>query len=63
MSHNACVCACLDGAPAQGQGQGQVDIEIYGEAPDKLTYTEQANKRTKCKRLTWYCDALLLTIS
>ena len=31
-----------------------MDIDIYGEAPDKLTYTEQANKRTNCKRLTWY---------
>jgi len=34
-------------------GQAQVDIDIYGEAPDKMTYTEQANKRTHCKRLTW----------
>ena len=42
----------------------QMDIDIYGEAPDKLTYTEQANKRTNCKRLTWYilCVDLLLQI-
>ena len=42
----------------------QMDIDIYGEAPDKLTYTEQANKRTNCKRLTWYilCVNLLLQI-
>jgi len=31
-----------------------MDVDIYGEAPDKMTYTEQANKRTNCKRLTWY---------
>jgi hypothetical protein len=30
------------------------DMDIYGEAPDKMTYTEQANKRAHCKRLTWY---------
>jgi len=35
------------------QGQ-QLDIDIYSEALDKMTYTEQANKRTNCKRLTWY---------
>lgn len=29
------------------------DMDIYGEAPDKMTYTEQANKRAHCKRLTW----------
>lgn len=29
------------------------DMDIYGEAPDKMTYTEQANKRSHCKRLTW----------
>ena len=29
-------------------------MDIYGEAPDKMTYTEQANKRAHCKRLTWY---------
>jgi len=38
----------------EGMSPGQFDIEIYGEAPDKMTYTEQANKRTNCKRLTWY---------
>ena len=30
------------------------DMDIYGEAPDRMTYTEQANKRAHCKRLTWY---------
>ncbi|XP_064645339.1 dynein axonemal heavy chain 6-like [Lineus longissimus] len=30
------------------------DLDIYGEAPDKMTYTEQANKRTHCKRLTCF---------
>ncbi|XP_015770017.1 PREDICTED: dynein heavy chain 6, axonemal-like [Acropora digitifera] len=28
------------------------DMDIYGDAPDKMTYTEQANKRSHCKRLT-----------
>ncbi|CAD5112359.1 DgyrCDS1592 [Dimorphilus gyrociliatus] len=30
------------------------DMDIYGEAPDKMTYTEQANKRSHCKRLTCF---------
>lgn len=30
------------------------DMDIYGEAPDRMTYTEQANKRAHCKRLTWW---------
>ena len=30
-----------------------MDVDFYGEAPDKMTYTEQANKRSHCKRLTW----------
>ena len=29
-------------------------MDIYGEAPDKMTYTEQANKRAHCKRLTCF---------
>ena len=33
--------------------QSNFDMDIYGEAPDKMTYTEQANKRAHCKRLTW----------
>ena len=33
--------------------QSNYDMDIYGEAPDKMTYTEQANKREHCKRLTW----------
>ena len=33
--------------------QSNYDMDIYGEAPDKMTYTEQANKRSHCKRLTW----------
>lgn len=32
----------------------EYDIDIYGLAPDKMSYTEQANKRTHCKRLTKY---------
>ena len=28
------------------------EMDMYGDAPDKMTYTEQANKRTHCKRLT-----------
>ena len=38
----------------ESAGHGLLDIEIYGEAPEKMSYTEQANKRTQCKRLTWY---------
>ncbi|XP_056004113.1 dynein axonemal heavy chain 6-like isoform X1 [Ostrea edulis] len=30
------------------------DMDIYGEAPDRMTYTEQANKRAHCKRLTCF---------
>lgn len=32
------------------------DMDIYGEAPDRMTYTEQANKRAHCKRLTWWVN-------
>ena len=32
--------------------QSGYDMDIYGDAPDKMTYTEQANKRSHCKRLT-----------
>ena len=41
--------------------QSNYDMDIYGEAPDKMTYTEQANKRAHCKRLTWYdiCTSVL----
>ena len=42
--------------------QSNYDMDIYGEAPDKMTYTEQANKRSQCKRLTWWVgmiDSLL----
>ena len=45
-----------DGAPGTGSSymmQSTYDMDIYGEAPDKMTYTEQANKRAHCKRLTW----------
>ena len=40
--------------------QSNYDMDIYGEAPDKMTYTEQANKRTQCKRLTWCVPVILL---
>ena len=46
----------VDGAPGTGSSymmQSTYDMDIYGEAPDKMTYTEQANKRAHCKRLTW----------
>ena len=38
--------------------QSNYDMDIYGEAPDKMTYTEQANKRSHCKRLTWWVQTL-----
>ncbi len=31
--------------------QGYNDYDMY-EEPDKMTYTEQANKRGNCRRLT-----------
>ena len=34
--------------------ESNYDMDIYGEAPDKMTYTEQANKRAHCKRLTCF---------
>ncbi|EDV29711.1 uncharacterized protein TRIADDRAFT_18356 [Trichoplax adhaerens] len=33
-------------------GQTGFDIDPYGDAPEKMTYTEQANKRAHCRRLT-----------
>ncbi|EDO31800.1 predicted protein [Nematostella vectensis] len=36
------------GKPVVGYGE----MDMYGDAPDKMTYTEQANKRTHCRRLT-----------
>ena len=33
--------------------QGFNDYDMY-EEPDKMTYTEQANKRSNCRRLTRY---------
>ncbi|XP_039271711.2 dynein axonemal heavy chain 6-like [Styela clava] len=46
-----------DGQPIPGTAgssmlmQTQME-DIYGDAPDKMTYTEQANKRSHCRRLT-----------
>jgi len=31
--------------------QSQIE-DMFGDAPDKMTYTEQANKRSHCRRLT-----------
>ncbi|XP_060586003.1 dynein axonemal heavy chain 6-like [Ruditapes philippinarum] len=45
------------GAPGTASSylmQSNYDMDIYGEAPDKMTYTEQANKREHCKRLTCF---------
>ncbi|KAJ8313399.1 hypothetical protein KUTeg_009027 [Tegillarca granosa] len=56
----------FDGADSPGLGemapgtassylmQSNYDMDIYGEAPDRMTYTEQANKRAHCKRLTCF---------
>lgn len=30
------------------------NIDIYGQAPDKMSYTDQAQKRKVCQKLTWY---------
>ena len=46
----------MGGAPGTASSylmQSNYDMDIYGEAPEKMTYTEQANKRAHCKRLTW----------
>lgn len=32
----------------------RVDKDFYNEQAEKMTYTEQANKRAQCGRLTWY---------
>ena len=32
----------------------EYDYDIFVEAPEKMTYTEQANKRAHCRRLAWY---------
>ncbi|CAF0752073.1 unnamed protein product [Brachionus calyciflorus] len=32
--------------------QSNYNIDIYGQAPDKMTYTDQAQKRKECQRLT-----------
>lgn len=56
---------CCAGEIAQAPGtasslmQSNYDMDIYGEAPDKMTYTEQANKRGHCKRLTWSVSAAI----
>ena len=34
--------------------QSNYNIDIYGQAPDKMSYTDQAQKRKVCQRLTWY---------
>lgn len=49
-------------SPGMGEAPGtassymmpSMDMDIYGEAPDKMTYTEQANKRAHCKRLSCF---------
>ena len=46
-----------EGAPGTASSylmQSNYNIDIYGQAPDKMTYTEQAKKRKECQRLTWY---------
>ncbi|VDQ00829.1 unnamed protein product [Trichobilharzia regenti] len=30
------------------------DMEIFSDAPEKMTFTEMASKRKHCQRLTWY---------
>jgi hypothetical protein len=40
--------------------QSNYNIDIYGQAPDKMTYTEQAKKRKHCQRLTWLDKVLLI---
>lgn len=44
------------GGPAQSMSSylmpSGYEMDMYGDAPDKMTYTEQANKRSHCKQLT-----------
>ncbi|XP_071942686.1 dynein axonemal heavy chain 6-like [Antedon mediterranea] len=42
------------GTAASSYLQGNFDMDLYGDAPDKMTYTEQANKRSHCRRLTCF---------
>ncbi|CAG5121592.1 unnamed protein product, partial [Candidula unifasciata] len=45
------------GAPGTSSSylmQSNYDMDIYGEAPERMTYTEQANKRAHCKRLSCF---------
>ena len=44
------------GVPGTGSSyflQSNYNIDMYGQAPDKMSYTEQASKRKHCQRLTW----------
>lgn len=36
-----------------GTAVPRVEKDLYGEQPERMTYTEQANKRAQCGRLTW----------
>lgn len=49
--------AAMEGSPAF-DFNGNFEFDLYGEAPDKMTYTEQANKRSHCTRLTRYRVAI-----
>lgn len=56
--HSTILFVCLDsGAPGTASSfflQSNYNIDIYGQAPDKMSYTDQAQKRKICQRLTWY---------
>ncbi|OAF67572.1 hypothetical protein A3Q56_04705 [Intoshia linei] len=44
--------------------QSNYDMDLYAEAPDKMTYTEQSKKRSHCRRLTSFIrliDYLIVT--
>ncbi|GAB1605440.1 dynein axonemal heavy chain 6 isoform X2 [Argonauta hians] len=36
------------------EGAQGYNYDIFGESPEKMTYTEQANKRSHCRRLTCF---------
>ncbi|KAM9330540.1 dynein axonemal heavy chain 6 [Gastrophryne carolinensis] len=45
----------LNGPPGQETlAVSQFDSDLFGESSDKMTYTEQANKRSHCRRLTCF---------
>ncbi|XP_063314781.1 dynein axonemal heavy chain 6 [Pelobates fuscus] len=43
-----------DGIGIRTNSPPHIDVDIFGEESEKMTYTEQANKRSHCRRLTCF---------